>query len=89
MKGVLKKAVLFFLLVVMLCGAVFLSCDTVLFREIEGPKGPKGEQGKQGDKGDKGPPAAPPAVNDPDEPDDTDSLTFYFFPKEHSFIFCS
>jgi len=83
MKRVLKKAILAILIAFVFCNAAFLlsSCDTVLFRGLEGPPGKQGEQGRQGEKGDKGPPAKAPA-EDPDggDPDggDPEGLVFYF-----------
>jgi predicted small secreted protein len=79
MKRVLKKVVLFILIAFVVCNTAFLltSCDTVLFREEEGPEGGQGEQGEQGDKGDKGPSVIIPG--DDEDPDDPDSLTYYFY----------
>jgi len=90
MKAFFRKAVLFFLLVVMLCGAVFLSCDSMSFSGYVGPQGGQGGQGEQGEKGDQGKPGEVKIDDDDDdEDDDPDSLTFYLLPAGHDFTFCS
>jgi hypothetical protein len=87
MRFALRNAVLFFLVAMVLCGSsFFVSCDTVLFREYEGPRGEQGEEGGQGEKGDKGPPGGTVTTDPEEEPDNTDGLTYYFFPIERGSI---
>jgi hypothetical protein len=86
MKFVLRKAVLFLLLAAILCSVVSLfSCDTVFFRQFEGPQGEQGDKGEKGKPGDKGPPGS----TVPEDPDNPDEISFHFFSTGHNLIFCS